>query len=167
MHGSPDSQAQVLTLSEYQAFDLKSNAMKALVLSYLLRHPILIVGAGLTDPNFLKLYSIVHESFGRFHHPAFYVSDDMPAFCEKRLGAFMLSSIVVQVLFALSGRGAESYPSKDKAVIFFEVPDLKSAIAATGQDRLVQSEDTWAVLHDPGHNILLLQRSSERAVVRS
>jgi predicted enzyme related to lactoylglutathione lyase len=60
----------------------------------------------------------------------------------------------------LERKGAESYPSKDKAVLFFEVPDLRSAIAAIGQDRLVQSEGTWAVLHDPeGHNILLLQRS--------
>jgi len=58
-------------------------------------------------------------------------------------------------------KGAESYPSKDKAVLFFEVPDLKVAIAAIGQDHLVQSERTWAVLHDPeGHNILLLQRST-------
>ena len=54
----------------------------------------------------------------------------------------------------LERKGAESYPSKDKAVLFFEVPDLRSAIAAIGQDRLVQSEGTWAVLHDPeGHNI--------------
>ena len=61
----------------------------------------------------------------------------------------------------LERKGAEAYPSKDKAVLFFEVPDLKSAIAAIGQDRLVQSEPTWAVLHDPeGHNILLLQRSN-------
>jgi predicted enzyme related to lactoylglutathione lyase len=61
----------------------------------------------------------------------------------------------------LERKGAESYPSKYKAVLFFEVPDLKSAIAAIGQDRLVQIEDTWAVLHDPeGHNILLLQRSA-------
>ena len=60
----------------------------------------------------------------------------------------------------LERKGAESYPSKDKAVLFFEVPDLKSAIAAIGRERLVQSEDTWAVLHDSeGHNILLLQRS--------
>jgi predicted enzyme related to lactoylglutathione lyase len=61
----------------------------------------------------------------------------------------------------LERKGAESYPSKDKAVLFFEVPNLRSAIAAIGQDRLVQSERTWAVLHDPeGHNILLLERSS-------
>jgi predicted enzyme related to lactoylglutathione lyase len=44
----------------------------------------------------------------------------------------------------LERKGAESYPSKDKAVLFFEVPDLKSAIMPIGQDRLVQSEDTWA-----------------------
>lgn len=61
----------------------------------------------------------------------------------------------------LERKGAESYPSKDKAVLFFEVPDLRSAIAALGQDRVVQSEGTWAVLHDPeGHNILLLQKSN-------
>ncbi len=59
----------------------------------------------------------------------------------------------------LERRGSESYPSKDKAVLFFEVTDLKSAIARIGQERLVQSEPTWAVMHDPeGHNILLLQR---------
>jgi predicted enzyme related to lactoylglutathione lyase len=61
----------------------------------------------------------------------------------------------------LERKGAGSYPSQDKAVLFFEVPNLRSAIAAIGQDRLVQSEPTWAVLHDPeGHNILLVERSS-------
>ena len=59
----------------------------------------------------------------------------------------------------LERKGAESYSSKDKAVLFFEVPDLR--LASIGQDRLVQSAGTWAVLHDPeGHNILLLQRSN-------
>jgi catechol 2,3-dioxygenase-like lactoylglutathione lyase family enzyme len=61
----------------------------------------------------------------------------------------------------LERKGAESHSSKDKAVLFFEVPNLRSAIAAIGQDRLLQSELSWAVLHDPeGHNILLLERSS-------
>lgn len=61
----------------------------------------------------------------------------------------------------LERKRAESYPSKDKAVLFFEVPNLRSTIATVGQDRLVQSARTWAVLHDPeGHNILLLERSS-------
>jgi predicted enzyme related to lactoylglutathione lyase len=61
----------------------------------------------------------------------------------------------------LERKGAGSYSSKDKAVLFFGVPDLRLAIAAIGQDRLVQSEGTWDVLHDPeGHNILLLQRSN-------
>ena len=58
----------------------------------------------------------------------------------------------------LERKGAESYPSKDKAVLFFEVGNVKSAIAAIGQERFVHSEATWAVLHDPeGHNVLLLQ----------
>jgi predicted enzyme related to lactoylglutathione lyase len=61
----------------------------------------------------------------------------------------------------LERKGAESYPSKDKAVLFFEVPDLRSAIAVIGQNRVVHSGSTWAVLRDPeDHNILLLQRSN-------
>jgi len=61
----------------------------------------------------------------------------------------------------LEQKGVESYPSKDKAVLFFEVPDLSAAIAAIGKDRVAQSETVWAVLHDPeGHNILLLQKPS-------
>src|SRR5437588_459178 len=61
----------------------------------------------------------------------------------------------------LERKGAESYPFKDKAVLCFEVHDLKSAITTIEQDQLVQSEPTWAVLHDPeGHNILLLQKPS-------
>jgi predicted enzyme related to lactoylglutathione lyase len=59
----------------------------------------------------------------------------------------------------LERKGAESYPSEDKAVLFFETPDLKSALEAVGRDKFVQTEATWAVLHDPeGHNVLLLQR---------
>ena len=64
----------------------------------------------------------------------------------------------------LERKGAESYPSKDKAVLFFEVPSLKSAMVAIGQEKIVHSEPTWAVLHDPeGHNVLLLQKASAKA----
>jgi predicted enzyme related to lactoylglutathione lyase len=61
----------------------------------------------------------------------------------------------------LEKKGVESYPSKDKAVLFFAVPDLNSAIDAMGREKIVHSEPTWAVLHDPeGHNVLLLQQGS-------
>lgn len=57
----------------------------------------------------------------------------------------------------LEKKGMESYPSKDKAVLFFEVRDLKVAIEAVGRERFVQIEREWAVLHDPeGHNVLLM-----------
>jgi len=60
----------------------------------------------------------------------------------------------------LERKGCEPYPSKDEAVLFFEVSDLKAAIVSIGRHRLVQSESKWAVIHDPeGHNLLLLQRS--------
>ncbi len=59
----------------------------------------------------------------------------------------------------LEQKGVESYPSKDKAVLFFEVSDLKAAVHAIGKDKFVHAEDAWAVLHDPeGHNILLLEK---------
>jgi len=58
----------------------------------------------------------------------------------------------------LEQKGVETYRSSGKAVLFFEVPDLGAAIAAIGHNRLVHSEPTWAVMHDPeGHNIVLLQ----------
>ena len=64
----------------------------------------------------------------------------------------------------LERKGAESYPSKDKAVLFFEVPSLESAIRAIGQEKILHSEPPWAVLHDPeGHNVLLLQKAGEKS----
>jgi catechol 2,3-dioxygenase-like lactoylglutathione lyase family enzyme len=61
----------------------------------------------------------------------------------------------------LERRGSESYPSRDKAVMFFEVPDLAAAITAIGQHQFVRVERDWAVLYDPeGHNVLLLHAGS-------
>jgi predicted enzyme related to lactoylglutathione lyase len=65
----------------------------------------------------------------------------------------------------LERKGAESYPSQDKAVLFLEVPDLQSTIDAIGKERFVEiapkdkdGHISWAVLHDPeGHNVLVLQ----------
>ena len=57
----------------------------------------------------------------------------------------------------LEHKGAESYPSYDKAVLFFQVDDLAAAI---GRELFVRVEPAWAVLHDPeGHNVLLLQKA--------
>lgn len=61
-------------------------------------------------------------------------------------------------------RGVLLLPLVDRDESRLEVADLASGMAVIGPDRLVQPEDTWAVLHDPeAHNVLLLQRSSERA----
>ena len=58
----------------------------------------------------------------------------------------------------LERKGSESYPSRDKAVLFFEVGDLEAVIEAVGRERFVQATADWAVLHDPeGHNVLLIQ----------
>jgi predicted enzyme related to lactoylglutathione lyase len=64
----------------------------------------------------------------------------------------------------LERKGLEAYPSMDKAVLFFETPDLPALIEKIGHKKIVHSEPesadrpAWAVIHDPeGHNILLLQ----------
>ena len=59
----------------------------------------------------------------------------------------------------LERKGSESYPSLDKAALFFEVANLQAAIGTIGEQRFVERQEKWAVLHDPeGHNVLLLQR---------
>jgi predicted enzyme related to lactoylglutathione lyase len=61
----------------------------------------------------------------------------------------------------LERKGSESYPSRDKAVLFFEVADLQGTMDKIGRDRFVHDGAGWAVLHDPeGHNVLLIQRKS-------
>jgi predicted enzyme related to lactoylglutathione lyase len=62
-------------------------------------------------------------------------------------------------------KGTESYPSRDKAVVFIEVSDLSAIIARIGREKVAQfgpekesGRPSWAVLHDPeGYNVLLLQ----------
>ncbi len=68
-------------------------------------------------------------------------------------------------------KSSESYPSRDKAVIFLEVADLRASVETIGRNRFIQYEPDggggrtpWAVLHDPeGHNVLLLEARPKRA----
>jgi predicted enzyme related to lactoylglutathione lyase len=61
----------------------------------------------------------------------------------------------------LERKGCEPYPSRDRAVLFFEVGDLQATIDAIGRERFVKVTAGWAVLHDPeGHSVLLLERRS-------
>ncbi|MGA8145711.1 MAG: VOC family protein [Candidatus Acidiferrales bacterium] len=58
-------------------------------------------------------------------------------------------------------KDSENYPSRDKAVLFFEVSDLAATVKLLGRYRILRYESgptSWAVLHDTeGHNILLLE----------
>ncbi len=59
-------------------------------------------------------------------------------------------------------KGTEDYPSADKAVVFVEVPNLKSVIAHVGASHVVKvvfdAPQPWAAVRDPeGHTVLLLQ----------
>jgi catechol 2,3-dioxygenase-like lactoylglutathione lyase family enzyme len=66
----------------------------------------------------------------------------------------------------LEKKGVEDYPSRDKTVIFLEVPSVQGAVEAIGRRRFVHVEpgakgarSPWAVLHDPeGHNVLLVEK---------
>ena len=70
----------------------------------------------------------------------------------------------------LERKCTESYPSQDKAVVFFEVEDLQSTVQKIGVDRFAgfgpkdkADRIPWAVIHDPeGHNVLLLQAEQRK-----
>jgi predicted enzyme related to lactoylglutathione lyase len=72
---------------------------------------------------------------------------------------------VGQAFLCLEERGVEDYPSRDKAVIFLEVPNVQAAVEAIGRERFVHvdrgdesTQSPWAILHDTeGHNVLLLE----------
>jgi predicted enzyme related to lactoylglutathione lyase len=72
---------------------------------------------------------------------------------------------VGQAFLCLEKKGVEDYPSRDKAVIFLEVPNVQAAVEAIGRQRFVHvgsgdesTQSPWAILHDPeGHNVLLLE----------
>ncbi len=67
----------------------------------------------------------------------------------------------------LESKGSESYPSRDKAVIFLEVSNLADAVRSIAVERILEMTPygdgrrrPWAVLHDPeGHNVVLLEAS--------
>ena len=71
----------------------------------------------------------------------------------------------------VESKGSENYPSLDKAVLFFEVPDLRATVELLGRDRILRYEPaaqsgraSWAVLHDTeGHNILLLDAPNRKS----
>jgi catechol 2,3-dioxygenase-like lactoylglutathione lyase family enzyme len=78
----------------------------------------------------------------------------------------------------LERKGSESYPSRDKAVLFFEVVDLRALLDQIGSERFVglgaeeaDGQIPWAVTHDPeGHNVVFIQspsRNLETAADRS
>ena len=60
-------------------------------------------------------------------------------------------------------KGSETYPSRDKAVVFLEVADLGGMVERIGREHFVHIERSvsarsWAVVHDPeGHNVLLME----------
>jgi predicted enzyme related to lactoylglutathione lyase len=102
--------------------------------------------------------------------------DDLVAaknFYEKTLGLDIFGEQpghhaqfnVGQAFLCLEKKGVEDYPSRDKAVIFLEVPNVQTAVEAIGRERFVHvdrgdenTQSPWAILHDTeGHNVLLLE----------
>jgi predicted enzyme related to lactoylglutathione lyase len=63
----------------------------------------------------------------------------------------------------LERKGSESYPSRDKAVLFFEVDSLDQVLSKFADRVAGKSKpgdrSVWAVVHDPeGHNVLLMEK---------
>jgi predicted enzyme related to lactoylglutathione lyase len=83
---------------------------------------------------------------------------------EEQSGHFVKLGNSNSGFICLERKGSESYPSSDKAVLFFEVDDLAAEVVVLGRELFVEIHPQWAVLHDPeGHKVLLLQRSETKA----
>lgn len=119
-----------------------------------------MLGDGNERPRLLgvELYFENLEKAKRFYHDVLglQVADEQAGHHAKLDGG--------SGFICLEQKGAESYPSSDKAVLFLQVSDLASVIKQIGSERIVQSSaadghgPAWAVLHDPeGHNVLLMQ----------
>lgn len=73
----------------------------------------------------------------------------------------------------LERKGVESYPSRDKAVVFLEVSNLQDAVRHIGEEKIVAIKtagegrrQAWAALHDPeGYNIVLIEVPRDPAAV--
>ncbi len=104
--------------------------------------------------------------------------DDLPAateFYTRVLGLTVTESQAAHhaklgtgaAFVCLERKGAEDYPSADKAVVFLEVPNLAAAVQHIGPQRFLRVETTrgqrWAALRDPeGHTVMLLEVAAPR-----
>ena len=84
MHGTvADDAGQVLTRFEYQDFQQTRRAMQAVVLTLFSQFPVLVIGAGLTDQNFLSIYGTAESALQRYKRPTFYAGSEIPRFVAK------------------------------------------------------------------------------------
>jgi len=87
MHGSATTrEGHVLTRFEYLEFLESRRAMQAIVLTLFSQFPVLVVGAGLTDPNFLTIYGMAESALRQWKRPTFYVGDGTPGFVKSIWG---------------------------------------------------------------------------------
>jgi hypothetical protein len=102
--------------------------------------------------------------------------DEDKRFCGETLGFDIrdevpghFTRLVTEPAFiCLERKGMQPHPSRDKAWIFLEVPNLVEAVNAVGRQQIVEmkpqgepARQPGAVLHDPGgYNIVLVEAAS-------
>lgn len=83
MHGSIEHLANaVLTADAYLQFDSERDAMKALVLSLYAQYPVLMLGAGLQDENFIRINHRRNRALGINGQKVFHVNSGVPPFVK-------------------------------------------------------------------------------------
>jgi len=92
--------------------------------------------AGQAELNFVgvELYFDDPEAAKRFYAQLLGLE-----LCEEQAGHFAKFHSASGVV-CLESKGSESYPSRDKAVLFFEVNNLAASVAAIGREHFVQIE---------------------------
>ena len=161
MHGSINSDQQVLTLEEYHDFDIKRHAMRSLILSYLTQYPVLMLGTGLVDPNFQKLHSLVNQSLQGFQHPVYCVHSAVPKFVRdvwaKRNFRFIavehkdLTAWLIELSRRVQDRGGEILSHGPREVNVY-VKEKAPGWLARDLDGYKRLQDSYtALIHMPDY----------------
>jgi hypothetical protein len=82
LHGGVESGTRVLTLSEYDRFQNSSSTMRATMVSLLSQFHVLILGSGLDDQNFRRLYGESLSATRHIGREIYYVSSGLPEFVK-------------------------------------------------------------------------------------
>jgi hypothetical protein len=133
VHGTFDRpESIIITLDDYRTYADNHPGILVKVRQLFLEHPLMLIGFGATDPNFIEWSGWVRDLVGRFHLPAIniVVSDSGPGeprrrYWQEAFSYIHISKDKIESLLALLGKAVSGVHPREIMTIIRE--DLKSA----------------------------------------